>query len=167
MLLTIEWKLKTPIYFPREELQPVDGLWVAGDGILGERMRSLIVSIDNGASVQLWCSRAGGVIMLTLCTPLTTHHSPPRPGHDGCHPLGGSQWIVQKTALKRNISWSNPGVVDVGIKFDCVIIWVTVPDCSLSSICTSIVHRFVHRWLCSKLCKTLKEVHRHFSYKLW
>ena len=62
------------------------------------------------------CDGAGlGVIMLTHCVPLTTS-----PGHDGCHPLGGAQWIAQKTALKS--SRSNPGIIDVGIELDCVII---------------------------------------------
>ena len=109
----------THLYFPGEEQQPVDGLlvmrsWERGWGVWLSVLTMVPVCRCDGAGL--------GVIMLTHCVPLTTS-----PGHDGCHPLGGAQWALQNTALKRNISWSNsnPGIIDVGIELDCVIIWVT------------------------------------------
>ena len=134
MLLTIEWKLKTPIYISQERSSNLlMGCWWWDLGREDE---------ESDCQYWQWCQCAAVMEQSwgSSCWPIVSP-SPPRPGHDGCHPLGGAQWPVQNTALKRNISWSNsnPGIIDVGIELDCVIIWVTqllTRDCSLSSFCT-------------------------------
>ena len=165
MLLTIEWRLKTPIYISQERsCNLLMGCWWWDLGREDE---------ESDCQYWQWCQCAAVMEQGwgSSCWPIVSP-SPPRPGHDGCHPLGGAQWIAQKTALKS--SRSNPGIIDVGIELDCVIIWLsypvtnqTVPYQAFAPVLPSIVQRFVHRWLCTKLCKTLKEVQMHFSYKLW
>ena len=116
MLLTIEWRLKTPIYISQERsCNLLMGCWWWDLGREDE---------ESDCQYWQWCQCAAVMEQGwgSSCWPIVSP-SPPRPGHDGCHPLGGAQWIAQKTALKS--SRSNPGIIDVGIELDCVIIWVT------------------------------------------